>query len=287
MKCFYHADMDGKCAAAIVYQYFMGGNFACNIECIPLNYKDDFPFEKVDNSETVYIVDFSLQKDGDMEKLMEITRRIVWIDHHKTAIEKHKKFEVLPGVRTNGVSGCELTWVHFYGTDVPEIVRMIGSYDVWDFKVYGKSLDLLQAGLKLQDTNPTSAFWKTLLAPGFEAQGNIAQIIENGKIALAYRNAYYKELVESWSFKVRWGDLRAICCNAGLVSSQLFDSITDDYDILITFIFDGGRYTVSLYSKDEKIDVSLIAKKYGGGGHAMAAGFQCDVLPFKKMDEGG
>jgi nanoRNase/pAp phosphatase (c-di-AMP/oligoRNAs hydrolase) len=48
------------------------------------------------------------------------------------------------------------------------------------------------------------------------------------------------------------------------------------------FVFDGEQYTVSLYSKT--VDVSEIAKKYGGGGHKGAAGFQCKKLPFMKMD---
>jgi nanoRNase/pAp phosphatase (c-di-AMP/oligoRNAs hydrolase) len=37
---------------------------------------------------------------------------------------------------------------------------------------------------------------------------------------------------------------------------------------------------VSLYS--EKVDVSIIAKNHGGGGHAGAAGFICRDLPFER-----
>jgi nanoRNase/pAp phosphatase (c-di-AMP/oligoRNAs hydrolase) len=51
-------------------------------------------------------------------------------------------------------------------------------------------------------------------------------------------------------------------------------------------VLDGSQYTVSLYS--ETIDVSVIAKKHGGGGHKGAAGFVCPKLPFhshKKLGE--
>ena len=36
--------------------------------------------------------------------------------------------------------------------------------------------------------------------------------------------------------------------------------------------------TKVIYSKTH--DVSDICKKYGGGGHAKAAGFTCEALPF-------
>jgi nanoRNase/pAp phosphatase (c-di-AMP/oligoRNAs hydrolase) len=46
------------------------------------------------------------------------------------------------------------------------------------------------------------------------------------------------------------------------------------------FSFDGDEWIISLYSRN--IDVSEIAKKYGGGGHKGAAGFHCKDLPFCK-----
>lgn len=46
------------------------------------------------------------------------------------------------------------------------------------------------------------------------------------------------------------------------------------------FSFNGrnGTWTYSMYSKT--VDVSNIAKKYGGGGHRGAAGFNTDKLIF-------
>ncbi|MDO5845105.1 MAG: DHHA1 domain-containing protein, partial [Methanocorpusculum sp.] len=54
----------------------------------------------------------------------------------------------------------------------------------------------------------------------------------------------------------------------------------DKYEIFIPFVFDGEQYTVSLYSTT--VDVSEIAKSFGGGGHKGASGFQCAELPFAK-----
>ena len=90
MKCFYHSDMDGKCAGAIVYKYYLldreRTRETADSEFICINYKDDFPFEKIKPDELVVIVDFSLQREGEFERLLGITDNVIWIDHHKTAI---------------------------------------------------------------------------------------------------------------------------------------------------------------------------------------------------------
>jgi oligoribonuclease NrnB/cAMP/cGMP phosphodiesterase (DHH superfamily) len=104
--------------------------------------------------------------------------------------------------------------------------------------------------------------------------------LEAGKIALKYRDNYYAGLVKAWSFFVNFEGYKAIACNAGSVSSQLFDIVEEEYDIMMPFVFNGKKWTVSLYTKKENIDVSEIALKYGGGGHRKAAGFQCDTLPW-------
>lgn len=275
MKCFYHSDMDGKCAGAIVRKAMMnqeddGTGFSYH----GINYNDDFPFEIIKPNEEVIIVDFSLQKEGEFEKLLGITENVIWIDHHKTAIERHGNLNIR-GIRQDGIAGCELTWQYFFpDVAVPPVVKLLGDYDIWAFK-FGDDTKKLQAGIMLYDTRPISKEWDRWLYPGYFPK----EEIQKGEIALNYRDNYYASLVESWSFFVEFEGFKAIACNAGSVSSQLFDSVTEDYDIMMPFVFDGKQWTVSLYTKKD-IDVSEIAKKYGGGGHKKAAGFQCERLPF-------
>jgi len=97
---------------------------------------------------------------------------------------------------------------------------------------------------------------------------------------LKYRDSYYAGLIQSYSFFTTFEGYRAVACNAGNVSSQLIDYDQGDYDIMMPFIYDGSRWTVSIYTKKAEMDVSALAKKYGGGGHRQAAGFQCKELPF-------
>jgi uncharacterized protein len=53
-------------------------------------------------------------------------------------------------------------------------------------------------------------------------------------------------------------------------SSQTFESLGNRYEIYCAFNFDGKIWNHSLYSTT----VSEICKRFGGGGHKGAAGFQ-------------
>lgn len=278
MKCFYHTDMDGHCAGAIVYQYYKEKGQI--VECLPINYKDDFPHERIRQNETVIIVDFSLQKPGDWEKLFEITKSVIWIDHHKTAIDSAtEEVKRLQGSRFDGKAGCVLTWEYYHPKrDVPKIVSMLGDYDVWNFSKFGDALNILQSGIRLYDNTPESKYWEQWLS----SWAFLEDVMNKGETALQYRAMTWAGQIKSWSFFAEFEGYKAVCCNAGSVSSQLFDSVTDDYDLMMPFVFDGKQWTVSIYSKKD-IDCSVLAKKYGGGGHKKAAGFQCFELPFKRL----
>ena len=289
MKCFYHNDLDGQCAGAIVYKFYkVDRDYTKEIgepcEFIMINYKDEFPFDKIVPNETIVIVDFSLQKEGEFDRLLSITDKVIWIDHHKTAIEKHKHLEgELPGIRQDGKAGCVLTWEYFYPKEkLPIIVDMLGAYDVWDFTKYGNDLNTLQVAIRLYPHSPERPEWCGYFKMIDYVDEEFGKLMMNGVVALMYRTNSWESLVKSWSFWTEFEGYKAIACNAGSVSSQLFDSVKGDYDLMLPFVFDGKQWTVSIYTKKD-IDCSEIAKKYGGGGHKKASGFQCKELPFKRI----
>lgn len=271
--------MDGKCSGAIVYKAFKEKRhelfeFEDSCELFRIDYKDDFPFDKIIEDETIAIVDFSLQKPGEFENLLERTNNIIWIDHHKSAIEKFGHLPLI-GARRDGIAGCELTWDFFYpDKEVPQVVQLLGDYDIWAFK-FGENTNKLQTGIRLYNTKPDSEMWDKWLDPTYDP----VEELEKGEIALNYRNSYYAGLIKSWSFFTEFEGYKVIACNAGSVSSQLFDSVEEDCDLMMPFCFDGRQWKVSIYTKKD-IDCSELAKKYGGGGHKQAAGFQCKELPF-------
>jgi oligoribonuclease NrnB/cAMP/cGMP phosphodiesterase (DHH superfamily) len=304
MKCFYHSDVDGKCAGAIVKKWWDDKdwdkvNAGEKTEYIMINYNDEFPFDRILQGETVYIVDYSLKDEDEYEKLKQITSSIVWIDHHRTAIDKHKKMgEEVLGARDIGFAGCELAWDYFFpGQVMPLAVKYAGRYDVWDFSLYGNILNEFQSGIRLYDHGPEDKVWEKLLwtrqcgdypeAEAEEQEGMdlLNEILISGRIALKYRNNQYAGLIKSWSFWTEWEGYKCVCCNAGSVSSQLFDSVKEPYDLMLAFVFDGKQWTVSVYTKRKDIDCGALAVKYGGGGHRQAAGFTIKNLPFFKYEK--
>src|SRR5574343_711335 len=112
--CFYHsADLDGHCSGAIVK------HFVPEAIMHPINYGDEFPWDKIEPDDTVYMVDFCLQPFEEMESLIvALGKRFIWIDHHATAIRQFVVRKPIHGSKCLaryevGKAGCELTWEWF------------------------------------------------------------------------------------------------------------------------------------------------------------------------------
>lgn len=283
MKCFYHSsDLDGHCSGAIVkYAY-------PECEMYPINYEDDFPWEKIAPMETVYIVDFSLQPFEDMEMLNDVAN-LIWIDHHKTAIEEAIFRDIsgpIKGYRSMDYAACELTWMYLFpDDDMPEAVGLLGRYDVWDHE--DSEVYPFQMGMRLEYTDPSNLAARFSWDRLFEHDGAvISEIIERGNAIVDYQNQTNAKLAKSCAFEVELDGLKFIAANMQGVNSKFFDAVWDDdrHDAMLLFGWKQDKWTVSMFTTPEKIsqgiDVGEVAKARGGGGHAGAAGFQCQELPF-------
>lgn len=266
MKCFYHGDLDGKCAGFWVKKAYN------QCKMLQINYNQDFPMEDIEEGEHVFIVDFSIEPE-EMKQLLDITENVVWIDHHISAIRKYKDFPYnIKGTRKNGEAGCVLTYKWLWPDEaVPLMTTYIGDWDIWAFE-FGKNTEYFKMAMESYDTHPESNVWEAAIL-------DIGKYIQEGKVIHRYKQQYYKEYIEEYGFEVEFEGNWCIACNAGKVSSKLFESVKEDYDIMMPFAYDGNQYTVSLYS--DSVNCAQIAEKYGGGGHKGAAGFQCKELPFE------
>jgi oligoribonuclease NrnB/cAMP/cGMP phosphodiesterase (DHH superfamily) len=275
----------------------------------PITYGEPFPFEVIDQDEEVWIVDYSIHP-SEMIRLLAITENVYWIDHHKTAIEKYDtwgvKWEVpIWGWRHDGVSGCMLTYAFLeYGMgenpeygDVPEgysewmattapyFTKLIDDYDIWRFQ-YGDDTRHFEMAFGARDFSPWSGEWDEFDVHPFNGDGYFEdELIREGAIMERWRDSYAKSLMKL-GFEVDWEDRHCFAVNLGRCNSDFFKSVAGNgYDVLVAFAFNGQmeKWVVSLYS--EKVDVQEIAKRYGGGGHVGAAGFQCDWPPFLFEEE--
>lgn len=280
MKCFYHDDLDGKAAAFVVARYEHLCTKPNPTEVVSMNYGKPFPLETVAAGERVWIVDFSIDP-LEMIALLGRTRDVVWIDHHKTAIEKYAGFpEEIAGIREDGTAGCVLAWRHCFPNEpLPRAIELIGDRDVWAWK-YGQETANFCAGAQMMNTHPHSDFWRHMLSDSHQ----FVRVCDQGATVNAYRAQFYADMLKSIGFEADLDGYRCLCLNAARVGSESFGEGIKEYDICSSFYHDGKQFTVSLYS--EKIDVSEIAKAHGGGGHTGAAGFQCAELPYTTAGTG-
>ena len=283
MKCFYHDDMDGK-AAAFVVSIVARTQRPAGTDCefIAMDYGKPFPAEAIADGEEVWIVDFSIEP-AVMDELLAITEHVVWIDHHKTAIEKYYHYtNWRPGsvYRIGEDAGCVLTWRYcFPDKPLPRAIELVGDRDVWKWE-FGQETANFYAGASMMDTDPTSDFWRHMLNDSHQ----FIRVLDQGGIINAYTARHNASLFKRIGFVAYMVDgnkkmYRCLCMNVCGTGSEVFgDGAIDEHAILSTFYWDGTQFTVSLYSN--QIDVSEIAKLHGGGGHAGASGFQCNELPY-------
>lgn len=272
MKCLYHNDNDGKCSAAIVRKWFSGDvdipeKKLFGEEYIPVTYGKEAPLYQIRKGELVIVVDFKIN----FGKLRNITENIIWIDHHQTSLMEHTEIK---GIRITDTAACELTWEYFMSGKAPYAVRLIGDYDIQG-GMYGEKTNFFNSSTMLKDMNPESVIWEDYLDSSYMP----LKEFEEGSIISRFKDKFHEQVIRSYVYEGNFEGYNCIICNTP-GNSQLFDSIKKDYDIMMTYYFNGNKWVIGLYTRRNNLDVSNIAKKYGGGGHRKAAGFICDNLRF-------
>ena len=283
MICFYHLDNDGYCSGAIVKRAYP------DMKMYGIQYGDAFPWDIISAEDDVWMVDFSLQPFGDMERLeqhLSPNGRLIWIDHHKQSLRDADKADFDPeGLRRIGNSGCELTWEFLYPRqDMPEAVRLLGRYDVWDHE--DPDTIPFEYGMRSRGSEiapDEQNFWERLFRDDSMSRAIISRIIEEGRPIWRFLYFHYQNLAMKRSFELEFEGHKAIVINTADRGQAPLEAVIDParHDLAITFGRMPGQWLVSLYSGRDGIDVEPICIKYGGGGHEGAGGFNCKELPFE------
>lgn len=290
IQIFYHEkDLDGWASGAIANYYHRNEK----VELIPYDYYKEKELHNLldKNAEKIYFVDCSADP-----KLLKEYSNIIIIDHHKSFIEKAQGYK-FKGIQDINFAGCELTWFYFYPEyETPYFISLLGRYDIWDkssIDEWNKKIMPFQMGMRLRAYNPNEnfLFWKKLLVNCFSKE-NVFRLldfqnktIEEGRLILEYQSNEDTKIVKLNSFEATFEGYNVIALNHTRTNSQVFNSAwnPEKHDIIFMWYnIKGERYTVSLYTKKDDIDVSLIAKEFGGGGHKQAAGFVCNDVIINK-----
>lgn len=244
-----------------------------------VHYGNEVPWhlwEDLDYAPEVYIVDFSYPADV-LREIRERSSKLVVLDHHATAQESLAEL-IAEGSKTSGIelffdmtkSGAVLAFEYFGGyADTVELVAYVEDRDLWNWKLpYSKEVNAV-----IQSTEFTLEAWDKL------ARREVIDLAEEGRVMLATRQA----LVDTVSRHYEWLELEGCwvpACNSSILQSEIGNQLmldVSDAPFAVVWFAKGDSAVVSLRSTDQALDVSRIAKGYGGGGHRNAAGFKVDL----------
>lgn len=271
----YHsADFDGLFSREICRDYL--GDSA---DYLGWDYGDPKP-ELSRHYNTIFMVDISI--DGLMDD-----PRLVWIDHHISAINKYSSS--IRGYRIDGVAACRLAYQYFFGdtsatlndfksrkVKEPYAVTLAGEYDIWDKT--DPNTDVFQLSLKSKELSDSD--WRVLVRD--KSKLSVKRLIPFGQAVDSFLKKENKYIADKIAFDLQFEGLNFLAMNRQ-GNSQSFDCLDqNEYDALLLFYWVKTKWKVSMYhtSHNRDVDLSIIASKYGGGGHKGACGFECEKLPF-------
>jgi nanoRNase/pAp phosphatase (c-di-AMP/oligoRNAs hydrolase) len=176
-----------------------------------------------------------------------------------------------------------LAWEHFFpNKSIPKGIELISLFDTWQHEFKSEILDFYRGLETDTDMSINSKSWEMI----FENRLEFIQSVTNtGTIINKHIRSSNKQYAIEHAFETEFDGYKAIVINKAFGGSMAFDAVwdEDEYDIMIAFSRRCNKiWKFSLYTTKKNVDCSVIAKKYGGGGHKAAAGFELEdtQLPF-------
>lgn len=267
MYVLYHDSCpDGFCAAFLCWK-----QFGDNAKYIPVQYNQPLP--PIPDQEEVFIVDFSYPADV-LLALADRSTRVVVLDHHKTAKEAlegldHPRMFIHFDMQQ---SGACLTWHYFHPlTNTPTLVQYVQDRDLWTWALV-KSREV-SAGLRAVPM--TFHDWDKQFK-SIQTDDGFVDIVSRGEAILTVE----KQMVDAKVKKAIWVKIAGVnvpAVNSSMLQSEIGEGLNlaypNAYFAAIWFMPDLNTQVWSLRTKHKHIDVSTVAKLFGGGGHPGAAGF--------------
>lgn len=240
----------------------------------------------------VYVVDFSYPRNV-LAEMRKVASRVMVIDHHKTA---QAELEGVEGcIFDMSKSGAVLAW-EFFRPDkpVPELFLYIQDRDLWKWELpSSKEISAFLFSLDGMDFRKLAPFVDVPLNPE-----TLKRMFPNGTplaFPLHEGGAILRSQKQMIDAAARGAVLRQIgdhtfyAVNATVLNSEIGN-------VLAQRMADetgtgNGRAAIWCYDETRErfyvscrgvgnVDVTETAKLFGGGGHRLAAGFECTKLPW-------
>lgn len=272
----YHKDCpDGVTAAWAAYKKL--GDTA---DYVAMHY--DYPVDiEQFRSREVYLVDFSFSL-ADTERVASVATSVTILDHHKSALENlaGTPFAELLDMTK---SGARLSWDYFHpNTDIPVLVQYVEDHDLWKHQM--PDWEAVRVVMEMEDLSSREALFSVWgnLADTLQNPVSRDSLIEKGKSILEYRRVLIERICRSPGYCLLAG-YKVPCINSGIWQSEIGNVLARNAPFSVIWrAGKDGKILYSLRSDDASalvVDVSKIAKAFGGGGHRNAAGFVSNSPP--------
>lgn len=263
----YHKNCaDGLAAALAVRQWLFDTNQMRGAKFQTAQYGDNPPGV---TGLDVVIVDFSWPRAVLLE-MREKAHSLVVIDHHQTAEAELKDLAFC--VFDNTHSGAVLAWRHFFPQkELPQLMRYVEDRDLWKWELPFS-----------REVSAALASYKPFLdqQARFLDDSTLAGLIAEGAAILRAQKQYIDRALSQPPAMVEIGGYMVPCVNSTTLISELGNELAQGHPFAaLYFDTSDGKRVFSLRSTEDGIDVSAIAKQYGGGGHFHAAGFTVERPP--------
>lgn len=265
--CIYHANcFDGICSAWVVSRVYPQATF------IPYAYGDPVPIDLIEQDDKVIMVDISFKRN-EMENLKNWCNDLLVLDHHKTAQANCEgldfcKFDM-------NESGASLAWRHYFPNEpLPALVKYVADRDLWRFKEpYSEEINAY-----IQSYPMTILDYEWLYK---ELEFGMDRVVVGGQSISRYKSSMTKAICKQVAVGHVGYDKSEVLVPI-VNTSLLFSEVGHE----LCKLYPGYPYAAYYYDRLNSgtrqwglrsigdFDVSEVAKRFGGGGHKNAAGFE-------------
>jgi oligoribonuclease NrnB/cAMP/cGMP phosphodiesterase (DHH superfamily) len=234
-----------------------------NAEFIATSYQEPPPDVTGRN---VILVDFSYKRPI-LEEMHAKANTLRVYDHHKTAEEDLRGLDYC--IFDMDRSGARLAWDYLYCSpfggkeEAPWLVQYVEDRDLWRFKLPNSK----EVNAALFSYQLNFELWDTL------ARRPLEDIITEGTAILRYQQKMVSSIVKN-AIEVEIGGHKVLSVNSPVCQSEIGNKIAKGRPFGAVWYDDEEGRKYSLRSTENGLDVTEIAKKYGGGGHRSASGFK-------------
>jgi len=262
----YHRDGDGFASAYAAWKKFGDKAIYKGVQ-----YEEAMP--EVSSGDELYILDFSYSRDMLLKLALDGVNLKVF-DHHQTAQVNLAKLDFATFDMEK--SGCRMSWEYFHPDKLlPVILAYIEDRDLWRFKLENSeainiAFMCYKWDFKIWDEAIIDA---EKYRQGDSMTENVLLI--KGKAMLEFRDTLIKMALSKTKMTRIGGYENVPMINSSMLPSEVAHALLKKHPnapFVVVWHHAGFRTIVNLRSMGE-FDVSVIAKKFGGGGHKNAAGF--------------